>query len=368
MVEYGKVSTAQIIMTLLVCKVFTVITYTPVYTDKSEITAVFLGGACSTFILLAAAVPIILLMRKTNEDVVSLSYRIHPVFGKAVFLLLFASTMVVSINTLVHFQFFMVNAVFPNVNAWIIVVTMFLAAFYAVFMGMEGLFRTGAIVCLLLALFLVTIGFTLYDRIDLLNLKPLMYDPVKSVLSVAWQDTSKNMELLLFMLLIPNAKGKMSRSVVIYVLATSAMLCLISFLVATVLGEFTFRQIFPFYMIASVVDVEIIRRFDAIHMTIWVLTAFLRTSIFMLAANSLLHRVLPHRLAKWSLPAVGALILGFSLFLSSKLQYNNMIYQFFETGIPLVVLTIILPIILLLFHRKTVPPQTAQKQKEGLQE
>ena len=88
----------------------------------------------------------------------------------------------------------------------------------------------------------------------------------------------------------------------------------------------------------------------------------------MLAANSLLHRVLPHRLAKWSLSAVGAPILGFSLFLSSKLQYNNMIYQFFETGIPLVVLTIILPIILLLFHRKTVPPQTAQKQKEGLQE
>ena len=108
------------------------------------------------------------------------------------------------------------------------------------------------------------------------------------------------MELIVFMMVVPNIKGKTIRTLIGYTITISALICLVSFLVTAVLGEFIFRQLFPFYMIASVVENNVIRRFDAIHMILWVITAFLRTSLFLLTAEQLLKRVVSYHIGKWS--------------------------------------------------------------------
>ncbi len=368
MVQYGKVSSMQIVLTLVVCKLFAVITYTPVYTEKAEITAVFLGGVVSTLILLAAATPVILLFRKTQDDILTLSYRLNPGFGFIVFILLLIGVLAAAVDTMVDFQFFMVNAVFPDASRFIILITLMIAAFYASLMGLEGIARTGTILFLIVLIALVTIAFTLHNRINLLNLKPVLYEPVKSILSVAWQDTARNMELLIFMMVVPNIKGKAAKSLLGYILLISVLLCTISFLVATVLGEFTFRQIFPFYMIASVVDSKIIRRFDAIHMTLWVITAFLRTSLFLLTATSLLKRVLPYHIGKWSCLFSSVVILVAAGFLSGDLQSSNLLYDFIGKGYPFVILIVLLPIILLLNLKRISPSASKNREQQRKEE
>lgn len=357
MVKHGQISSAQLVMVMVVSRMFTVITYTPVYTTKPEITAAFLGELCSTLVLLAICIPMLLLFRKTQEDILTLSYRVGPRFGFLVFLFLFLGTMLSAINTLVQFQFFMVNAVFINASSVVIVLTMLIAAVYAAAMGLEGLARVGSIFFLMVLIFLVTIGMTLFDRIDLLNLKPLLNEPWKTVLFVAWGDTTRNMEVIPLLVLAPQVKGKLTHTIFYYVLWSSLMLGVISFLVTTILGEFTFRQTFPFYMISSVIDSKVIRRFDALHMIIWVLTAMLRLALFLLTGNQLLKRVLPKRLSGWGIFIEGLLTLGCALWLSSSLQYTNWIYQLIGNGWMILLLSVVLPVILLLLKKRTLAPK-----------
>jgi spore germination protein KB len=353
--RYGKISIWQAAFLAFICRVYRIITYTPIFGKDTEILATVLGEALSCVGTLILCIPIFLLFqkRKNHEDIISMCYQVSPIFGGACHVLFLFCMFAALLNTLVHFQFFMTNAVFPEAPQILFIGTMLLAAAYAAWMGLEGIARANTIIVILFFVSFLFILISCLEHTQWVNLRPIFSDPVQTVIREAWIEVSRNIETIVLMLFFTNLNSSgESKTLWIYWIFSSVVLVAVSLITAMILGDYEFRQVFPFFGIASIIDMGTIRRFDAIHMVIWTLVAFIRTSVYLLLCNVLVKRFLPDRFHPFVLPILIVISFLSSWMLSQKLIFIQIVYTFFDYGVLTFLLTAVIPLIVWISQKR----------------
>lgn len=360
----------QLVLLLFLSRAFVILTYVPGIGNSVSGASILFGNIIGYAVVLLFFVPLIVMAKKYPERslVMNLSYafcRLGPFISVIyyLFIVLLAS------NTLAHFQFFMVNAVFTEANVWVIILPMMAVAVYAAHIGIEGISRSG---------FLVTIGFTIaflfilfssIPNVEMVNVKLPVDGRMREIALSAYMVVSNTVEVLLFYLLLPYCNRKIKSGVFGLVISLTVLTELVTFFIVSVLGDFAASQTFPFYALASLSELSIFQRLDALHMGIWVFVAFIKLSLLIFLGTEILKFITPNNKSgepyhRISLLITAVLILGFAVPACYYIEWLRILYRILYSGIPVILLGVIVPIIVL-WRLRILKKKQSLKRKDG---
>lgn len=353
-----KISGAQAVTLLFLSQAFNTMNDIPAFHDVPDGMSQLWGAGIALLIQLAALAPALLLERRyPGQNAILVGYGRGRPLGTALAALYAAALFVQLAGSLTGFEYFLTNAVYPDASILLIVLTMCATCFWASRRGLQGLARSGTFICAFFLVSLVCIAGGTLNSVDLLHLRPDLTDPVGNAFRAGLSIVARSSELYLLPLLLPHIRGGRIACALGLVLSGCLFRLAASFLITTVLGEFGWNQAFPYYTLASVSDLSIFQRLDALHMAIWTFIAFVRLTLLIQVVDRCLKMAFPLRTHPFLLPALfvltaaGAVWLGLSTELIEPLNSNR--------GIVVLALTAGVPLLLLLL------PARRRKTKEG---
>lgn len=359
----GNISAGQVIILLFVSRCFNIFNFVPVFAQQSESGAILLGNILAVGIQLLIMIPsLILFGRFENQNVITVAYNKWRPLGWIFAILYFTIILLQAAGSLIGFEYFMTNAVYTNASILAIVLSMSVVSFWCARNGLEGIARSSIIFFVFLLASTLFITAASIEKIDLLNIHPILNDPVGSVIQVALTNTSRNPELFLLPLIYPKIKGSIKKCSIWYILAAFIMLEGLDFLLLSILGDYGFTQTFPYYTLASIADTALLQRLDSLHMMVWVFTAFIHTALLIVIGNYCIRMVLPQKAHKFTLPVMFlvcttiATVFGYHMDILYRTNTSSSVVILFLVAVP--------PLLMLLItKRKKKEAQHAKSQE-----
>lgn len=343
-----KISAGQAAILLFLSQAFNTLNYIPAFHEVPDATAQLRGTGVALLLQLLFLIPALLLERKyEGQNVISMGYCHWRPLGVA-FAILYAFAMLTQlIGSLVGFEYFLTNAVFPNASVVLIVLTMGGACFWAARHGLQSLARSAGVIFVFFVLSALFISGASIFSINRLNLRPSLSQPLRGTIQAGFSTLSKSSELYLLLLLFPKIKGRKLHTALGLTLGGFVFQFVTSFLILAVLGEFGRKQTFPYYTLASISELSIFQRLDSLHMAIWTFITFLRLTLLILLIVYCLKTVLPTKVHSAILPVLflvttsGAILLGhFTEILDTLTTRSGIVVPLLTAGFPLLVLLI----------------------------
>lgn len=349
-----QISMTQMIFLLLISKAFSVLNYIPIFSNNFSLTSVLIANIICLVIGLLIIIPISLFQKRyQNQPIILVSMNKNKVFGYIVGFGYLFFIMLNVMGALVAFAFFMTNAIFPNSSSIFIIVSMAIVCFVSALNGIEGLARCGTIVFIIMVLGVSFIIFAATKSIDLTNIRPILDNPAKDIYAATSYTIFRFNEFLILILLAPNVKGKVKKTGIIFVASAILFMEIVTFYIVSVLGDYAYSQIFPYYTLASIIETNMLQRLDSVHMAIWVFISFIRISLYMVTANVCIKQMFPKvkRLVSYSIVTVVSSIPAALLVNSPRLikQLSS------PTWYSIIIFAVLIPLILLFRPNKEKP-------------
>lgn len=351
--EKNRISLAQLAILLFLSRIFHALTYYPGMGNPVSGLAMLYSNIIGTGILLLLFLPVMLMANRYPERSVVMNLRagFHG-FGSFCGLFYYVFLVLLGASTLSHFQFFMTNAVFTGASTLVIVIPMMIVAVYAAHIGIEGISRSAFLIFIGFCIAFLFIIFSSIPNVRTNNLISNESGFAKQVMTGTYSVVSRCAELIMFYLLLPYVGHKTGKAILGFNLLTLSVQETMAFFILTVLGSFANSQTFPFYSLASMSEISIFQRMDALYMGTWVLTAFIRLSLLLFLGTDILKFVLPQRKTgkrhQLSLTVTAVLIFAAALPACYNMETLNFLYTVLYTGGPLIVLGIVVPVLLLI--------------------
>lgn len=355
--EKNKISMAQMALMLFLSRAFSVLTYFPGMTKPVSGTAFLYGTIIGYALSFLLFIPLFCLNKwKPEHSVVMDAKFLFPRGGTVIGGVYFLFLVLLGANTLAHFQFFMVNAVFMQASLWVILIPMMAVAVYAAYVGIEGIARSSFLIFIGFLLAFLLIFFSSFSEIELTNLKPIEGSFIEEVSRAAYGVLSRSVEILLAYLILPYLKkGKLWKGAAGFTLLSVVIFESIAFIILSALGEFSYTQTFPFFALASMSEISIFQRLDALYMAIWVFTAFIRLSLLLFLGTDVLKQILPPKGAEKNrnicLAVTSVVVFGLSVIMCYSMRFLNSMYQILYTGVPVALLALLIPLIVFIWGK-----------------
>lgn len=219
-------------------------------------------------------------------------------------------------------------------------------------MGYEPTARFGSFVLAALLLTLLFVGISLWPQVQWEFLRPPSYDGWQSQLFLFINLTLGNVETAALLFLI-SAVNQNKRSVFWkWSLLSVVTLAAIFLFTAAALGDYAKSQRFPFYTVTKIAEVSIFQRLDSLHVALWVFITLVRLALFLEVSGKSLARMMPKKASKYAVAVCAALAAVLSGILTEKPDVLEALGNFFAGGVPVLLLTVLLPLLLLLSCRK----------------
>ncbi|HIZ55946.1 MAG TPA: GerAB/ArcD/ProY family transporter [Firmicutes bacterium] len=344
-----KISGRQFIILLYICRIFTIMIYNPThgvrYVDGWSIWEHVLSFAIGFLLLIPA---FLIYKMEPEKNVLDLA---ASVLGKGhivVTILYGAFLALVSIVTIVDFNYFMTNAIYPEVSSWLIVISVFLLCFYAAINGLEAIARGGFLLLIVLIVLFIALSVNAATEVEWVSLKRIIDNRPSSVFKNVFLNLSENVHLLGFLLFLPMISGNPQKHAVWYLGLTEATLALSCFLVISVFGEYAKDLSFPFYEVSGVGRLFSMKSLGAIQMMIWVFVSMFRVAFYLYATAYTTKGLFPKHAQEISLVVLGVLILGASLYMAVQVEIMEPVFSWIMDRGLLFIFVFVIPLILLI--------------------
>ncbi len=348
-----QISVWQMIILLFLSRTFNTVTFVPGFSGYTNTPAEYWGILLSGLLAVLLVIPVFLLCRKMPQmNVVAAAYYVSRPIGISVSLLYTGMMLLVTVNTIAHFVFFLTNTIYTQTSVWWLVVPTLLVALYAAFHGIQAIARSGSIVFVVFLLLFGLIVLSVGGDIELVNFRVTLHGEWRQVLFASWREAASNLELAAFALLLPYVKNRRKTGAGVYIVSSTAFVVVVMFLITTVLGDYARSCVFPFYTVASLGEVSVLQRLDSVHIALWTLIGVLKIALFLFLAADCLKYLLPRRSVRWSACICAVCVLPFAIWMSYDLVTLYRGAQVEQSGIPLLVGCVALPLIVLLFCKR----------------
>lgn len=224
------------------------------------------------------------------------------------------------------------------------------------YLGIVTLARTGEIFFPFLLVLLIFLFLMLFEEKDISNLKPVLEGGISPVIKGTFAFISiPYLQLVVFLMIFPNVvKGTKSiKKPVLLGVISAGFFLIVSILhslliIGPILSEY--KQ-YPIYFLTQKIHIgDIIQRIEVLLAIIWIITIFLKTSIFLYASQLGISQIFSIKDRK-----LIVISLGFMLFTLSHIITPNIVFfdDFFKYAFPPFSLTfgLILPLILVLISK-----------------
>lgn len=346
--ETNRIGNMQLLILLFLSRLFNTLTHIPGMGSTVSGTAMLYSNLIGAGVLLLVFLPLIVMANRFPERSVVMNLRAgFGGFGSLCGGLYYAFLVLLAAQTLAQFQLFMTDAVFPEASVWVIILPILLVAAYAAHVGIEGIARAGFLIFLAFWAAFALIILSSVPNIEIYNVVPLEQDAVREILQGVYAVVSRSAEPVLFCLLLPYAGNKTFYAAAGFTVLSFSTQEIIAFFILTVLGSFSYSQTFPFFSLASMSEISVFQRMDALYMGIWVFVAFIRLSLLLLLASDIIKFILPDRKNgerhRYGLAATVVIVLLAAIPACFSIGTLTFSYQFLFSGVPILLLGVLLP-------------------------
>lgn len=339
------ISWGQLLILLLLCRVFTLMTFVPLvangYTPTTQILAAVFSIAFQAVII----IPLVILGHKfPNKSITELIIEKNRFLGIITSILYFAFFIFYSTNAVIHFERFITARFFPTSGEYIWAGIFLAVCAYCASLGIEGLSRSAVLIFLVFIVSIIIISITSAPYFDTTN---YYYDESykDNLLYAVLDDLARNGEIiaLAFLCKYINKKFKCSSY---GLLASKLIVSLIaSFLIILVLGEFTALTDYPLLSVSSYAGIRFLQRIDSIFMVLWTITSVIAVSLFIRIAGGLTREIFPKMKLQNAVSA--AIIFCIALpFIMTGSDFSGF-YQYTCSGYAIILLTGVVPLLTL---------------------
>lgn len=346
------ISAPQLFSLLFLCNVIIGITYNLPLAKSTNMWNHILSAVITFFVNIVLILPILKLHKisptMTIADHCAVSF---PRLGKiflAVYALyyLFACCYVLSL-----FNVFVKDVVNPEISLFLLTLCVILAASYAACKGIEGLARACSVILFLICAAVLFIVFALLPQVDPLNFSPLIYNDFVDTLNGTIYLVSLSFFVPLAGVLVPFANGSIKKAL----FATSASVYLLFIfvvvLVTGALGDYLKTQTFPIYTAASVAEIGVFRRLDAIYLGVFTSGLFITVAMFLFAFFLVAKKIFGAQHSKNIIFFGDLLVLVFSLVVPA---FKGVAHFFFDANfivVPTILTALVIPLLVLARHK-----------------
>ena len=284
MLENAKITPKQLILLIVISRLVITITFFPAVDSPPGNQDVWISELLSIPIHLFLSVPIYLLWKRfPNQSFIEYSQLILGKAGKFIGLLYVLYFLHGLSVFLFQWSVFLTTAIMPETPVLFILIFLLPFCAYTVLKGIEVISRLAELIAPLVFGGIILSFLLLSKDMDLNVFTPFMEQSFSSILFGAFVIATRTKAILLFAMLFPYLNSKSVKSVLIStysILAFFWIICSITVLATLGLDLPRILQ-FSYYAAIRLVNVgNFIERIESIHLAVWILSGFLRITMY----------------------------------------------------------------------------------------
>lgn len=344
----AKISVWQLFCVLLLSRLLSTLTFSPVGAEKINTSDYFPSVLFAAILIFLFSIPLFIQKHFfPGKDITDVAYTVSPLLSKASSISYVLCFLFFTLVSLARLEMFVGTIVFPNNDSALFIILCVAAACYAATLGIEAIGRVGTISLVLFGGAFLFIMITMADKVDPVNLSPVFYEGVKPSLTAALDAATRTGELAFAAVLLPRADGKMGKAYAAGLFAFTVCAELILFFVFAGLGDFALSQMFPVHAVAMLAEFSVFLRFDVLLTGAWILTAFIKISLLLYMQSELLQKSFSRKWNKLYVLCAGLLVLIIQVFFAGTvsdyyfaagLSARVILYIVFVVAVPSVIL------------------------------
>ena len=345
-----KITPLQIFALMICGRSFSFMTYFPFTNDSSLV--LMIGLLISTVIQALLIFPVLIFHKHyLNDNICTLSMSKNRFVGIAVTILYLLFFMGVAFIVIGNFSYFM-DYYFSNyIPRIMIVISCTLVAIYLGKMNITVIGKAGAIALTLFAIFTVIIVSSSIQNFHFSNFHLAVESVPKSLIGAIKTEFARNRDLVVFAFLLPDIKGKASRVAWWYFAVKVVVIEVILGFITIILGDFALITKLPFFSLAAYSHTQIVERYDAAFMSIWVIMAIVKLGTYFHCSARCIKLCIPKIPFVTSVIISGAIPTAAALYFLIPHKWESIAY-YQGGGGAILLLYVIVPLILLLFVKK----------------
>ncbi len=313
--KFNTITAGQLFCMLFITRMVVNITYSPFMAASDAMLDQTVSCCLSIVLIVLIAVPIYCLHRRwPNDNLVDQAGIMTGRFLGALITAFYGLYFLyVCSYNLSFYSAFITNVMAPKFSSSLLTLAVLITACYGAFRGVEALARASGIIIVIVVACLLFFITALLFKIDPLNYAPLLYDGTEEIWTGIQQMIGTSSCVVFIGMLLPLTKGNIRKGFFAWVFSTHITLIILILVIVGVLGDFVKTQIFPIYAAASVAEMGIIKRVDALFFAVWTTCLFVKISLGLHLFSLCVKKILGEKAARISILLGAAAVFAYSL-------------------------------------------------------
>ena len=273
-----KISKWQLVFLLLLCRIFTLMTYVPAFSQGGGIALRLKAAVISILIQAILVIPLIILAKRfPDRSVIGIIYEKNSVAGfiAAVLYLLFFISLCT--GQVLHYIDFLSNS-FLHGERYFPLAALLIVCMYCAYCGTEGLARSSVVMMMPFLFMVVLMGIEAKDAFSLNN---FYFEKGSSGLTKAvMDDLARNGEIVAAAFLMKNLRNELKCALYWLLAAKLIVTSVIFALITGVLGDLADTLGYPFLTVGSLTNSGTFRQNGALYLILWTISAAISISVF----------------------------------------------------------------------------------------
>lgn len=350
-----SVSCFQLFSLLFISRILVSLTYIPSLNAQQTKGDLLLSVLLMLPLLLLCFVPVYFYMKYyQNENLATVARQVSKPVGIGVSGLYCFWFLFIGALNLTRFVYFVTSEMNQNASPFFLVALITLAAGYGAYLGIQSLGRASVVVLWAMLISFIFVMLFALKHFNFTNFSPILENKLTDNIMNAVSITCNTSELTVILFLIPRMEEKIQKkNIAAWVAGIVALVFSLYFVSVGTLGDFAEAQSFPIYSMSQISGVGILQRLDSIHTSIWIVALFLKTALFLIAAQTALKGVFKNLKMPWTLLPCIILIIGLAYGMSFSFPNYWKTSNQWVNIVPFVIFGLVIPgIFALLAKRK----------------
>ncbi|MGN0551916.1 MAG: GerAB/ArcD/ProY family transporter [Oscillospiraceae bacterium] len=314
-----KISKWQLVFLLLLCRIFTLMTYVPVFSPSGGISLRLKAAVISILIQALLIIPLVLLERKNPQKTVTeIIFEKNMALGfiAAVLYLLFFISLCT--GQVLHYVDFLSDS-FLNGEKLFPLAALLLVCTYCAYCGTEGLARSSVV---MIIPFIIMIAIMAVGASNSFSINNFYNEKGASGLfGAVMDDLARNGEIVAAAFLMKNVKDNF-KCAVYWLLAAKLVITSVVFaLITGVLGDYANGIDYPFLAVGSLTESGLFRQNGALYLIIWTISAVISISVFISIIAGISEEIMPELKLKNTISALAVFIVS-AVFMYFKTDFS----------------------------------------------
>lgn len=273
-----KISKWQLVFLLLLCRIFTLMTYVPAFSQDGGIALRLKAAVISILIQAILVIPLIVLSNRfPDRSVTEIIYEKSSVAGciAAVLYLLFFISLCT--GQVLHYVGFLSDS-FLHGEKFFPLAALLIVCMYCAYCGTEGLARSSVVMMMPFLFMVVLMGIGAKDAFSLNN---FYFEKGSMGLAKAvMDDLARNGEIVAAAFLMKNLRNGLKCALYWLLAAKLIVTSIIFALITGVLGDLADTLGYPFLTVGSLTNSGAFRQNGALYLILWTISAVISISVF----------------------------------------------------------------------------------------